>query len=69
MQNFSIQLEAYLNEIEGMTHAVLYKYINCTVDKLLALEPVMNYITKYSIIKITTIIVIVIIIIIIIITL
>ena len=50
-----------------MTHAVLYKYINCTVDKLLALEPVTNYITKYSIIKIATIIVIVIIIIIIII--
>ena len=50
-----------------MTHAVLYRYINCTVDKLLALEPVTNYITKYSIIKIATVIVTVIIIIIIII--
>ena len=47
-----------------MTHAVLYRYINCTVDKLLALEPVTNYITKYSIIKIATVIVTVIIIII-----
>ena len=69
MQNVSIQLEVYLNEIQGMTHAVLYRYINCTVDKLLALEPVTNYITKYSIIKIATVIVTVIIIIIIIITL
>ena len=47
-----------------MTHAVLYKYINCTVDKLLALEPVINYITKYSIIKITIIVIVTIIIII-----
>ena len=32
----------------------LYKYINCTVDKLLALVLVTNYITKYSLIIITT---------------
>ena len=31
-----------------MAHAVLYKYINCTVDKLLALALVTNYITNYS---------------------
>ena len=28
-----------------MTRAILYKYINCTVDKLLALALVTNYIT------------------------
>ena len=39
-----------LNEIQGMTLAVLYKYINCTVDKLLALALVTNFITNYSII-------------------
>ena len=33
-----------------MTLAVLYKYINCTVDKLLALALVTNFITNYSII-------------------
>ena len=32
-----------------MPHEVLYKYINCTVDKLLALVLVTNYITNYSI--------------------
>ena len=31
-----------------MAHVVLYKYINCTVDKLLALALVTNYITNYS---------------------
>ena len=31
-----------------MAHAVLYKYINCTVDKLLALALVTNDITNYS---------------------
>ena len=44
----------------------LYKYINCTVDKLLALVLVTNYITKYSLIIITTTTAIIIIIIIII---
>ena len=33
-----------------MTLAVLYKYIYCTVDKLLALALVTNFITNYSII-------------------
>ena len=33
-----------------MTRAVLYKYINCTVDKLLALALVTNDTTNYSII-------------------
>ena len=33
-----------------MTQVVLYKYVNCTVDKLLALVLVTNYITNYSII-------------------
>ena len=37
-----------------MTLAVLYKYMNCTVDKLLALTLVTNYITNYSIIETTT---------------
>ena len=32
------------------SRAVLYKYINCTVDKLLALALVTSYITNYSII-------------------
>ena len=41
-----------------MTRAVLYKYINCTVDKLLALALVTNYITNYSIIIIIIIIII-----------
>ena len=31
-----------------MTHAILYKYIICTDDKLLALAPVTNYNTNYS---------------------
>ena len=31
-----------------MTVAVLYKFINCTVDKLLALALVTNYITNYG---------------------
>ena len=31
-----------------MAHAVLYKYINCTVDKLLALALVTNYTNNYS---------------------
>ena len=35
-----------------MTHAVLYNYVNCTDDKLLALALVTNYITNY--IKIIT---------------
>ena len=47
-----------LNEIQGMTLAVLYKYINCTVDKLLALALVTNFITNYSIIIIIKIIMI-----------
>ena len=38
----------FLNEIQGMTFLVLYKYTNCTVDKLLALALVTNYITNYS---------------------
>ena len=33
-----------------MTIAILYKYINCTVDKLIALVLVTDYITNYSII-------------------
>ena len=33
-----------------MTLAILYKYINCTVDKLIALVLVTDYITNYSII-------------------
>ena len=37
-----------------MTRTVLYKYINCTADKLLALVLVTNYITNYSIIIIIT---------------
>ena len=37
-----------------MTRAVLYKYINCTVDKLLALALVTNDTTNYSIIIIIT---------------
>ena len=41
-----------------MTLAVLYKYINCTVDKLLALALVTNVITNYSIIIIIIIIII-----------
>ena len=52
-----------------MKRAVLHKYINCTVDKQLALALVTNCITNYSIIIIivttTTIIIIIIIIIII----
>ena len=42
-----------------MTHAVLYKNINSTVDKLLALILVTNYITNYSIIITTTTIIII----------
>ena len=42
----------------------LYKYINCTVDKLLAPALVTNFITNCSIIATATIIIIVIIIII-----
>ena len=34
-----------------MALALLYKYINCTVNKLLALALVTNYITNYSIRK------------------
>ena len=41
-----------------MTLAVLYKYIYCTVDKLLALALVTNFITNYSIIIIIKIIMI-----------
>ena len=37
-----------------MTLAVQYKYINCTVDKLVALALVTNYIINYSAIKTTT---------------
>ena len=37
-----------------MTHAALYKYISCTVGKLLALALATNYITNYSIMIITT---------------
>ena len=33
-----------------MTLTILYKYINCTVDKLIALVLVTDYITNYSII-------------------
>ena len=36
-----------------MAHPVLYKYINCTDDKLLVLALVTNYITNYSKIIIT----------------
>ena len=53
-------------EIKGITLAV-YKYINCFVDKLLALALVTNYTTNYSIIIIIIIIIIIVIIIIIII--
>ena len=50
-----------------MTHAVIYKYITCTVDKLLALALVTNLFANCSIktTTITTIIIIIIIIIII----
>ena len=48
-----------------MTHAVLYNYVNCTDDKLLALALVTNYITNCS--KITAIIIIITVIIIVII--
>ena len=41
-----------------MTVAVLYKSINCTVDKLLALALVTNYITNYSMMMIIIIIII-----------
>ena len=37
-----------------MTLAVQYKYINYTVDKLLALALATNYIINYSAIKATT---------------
>ena len=37
-----------LNEIQDMTLVVLCKYINYTVDKLLALTLVTNYIANYS---------------------
>ena len=37
-----------------MTRAVLYKYINCIVDKLRALALVTSYLTNYSIIIIAT---------------
>ena len=37
-----------------MIRTILYKYINCTVDKLLALALPINYITNYNIIIITT---------------
>ena len=51
-----------------MIRTILYKYINCTVDKLLALALPINYITNYNIIIITTTTTIMIIIIIITIT-
>ena len=41
-----------------MSLAVLYRYVNRDVDKLLALALVMDYITKYGIIIIIIIIVI-----------
>ena len=53
-------------EIKGITLAV-YKYINCFVDKLLALALVTNYTTNYSIIMIIIIMIIIIVIIIIVI--
>ena len=37
-----------------MIPTILYKYINCTVDKLLALALLINYVTNYNIIIITT---------------
>ena len=37
-----------------MIRTILYKYINCTVDKLLALALLINYITNYNIIITTT---------------
>ena len=37
-----------------MIRTILYKYINCTVDKLLALALLINYIINYNIIIITT---------------
>ena len=40
-----------------MSLAVLYRYVNRDVDKLLALALVMDYITKYSIIIIIIIII------------
>ena len=39
-----------MNEIQGMSLAAIYKYINCTVGKLLALVLVTDYVTNYSII-------------------
>ena len=47
MQYIGIQLEVNSLEIKGMT-LVVYKYINCSVDKLLALAT--YYTTNYSII-------------------
>ena len=43
-----------------MTHAVLHKYINYTVDKLLSPALVTNFITNCSIIATATIIIMVI---------
>ena len=51
-------------EIKGMTLAE-YKYINCSVDKLMVQALVINYTTNYSIIIAKTITIIIIIIIII----
>ena len=39
-----------LNENQGMALADLYKYINCTVDKLLALVLVTGYVVNRNII-------------------
>ena len=44
-----------------MSLAVLYRYVNRDVDKLLALTLVMDYITKYSIMIIIIIMIIIVI--------
>ena len=59
LKTYSLMDPVKFLEIQGMTHVVLYKYINCTVDKLLALALVTNYITNYSIITIITTIIII----------
>ena len=63
LANLSIQLEVHFIEIKGMT-LMVYNYINCFVDKLLALSLVTNYTTNCSIIVVIIIIMMIIIIII-----
>ena len=50
VKTYLLSQKIYLNEIQGMSRVVLYKYINSTVDRLLPLALVTIYITNYSII-------------------